>query len=362
MPGTRCDGMDVLDVHDVVTDALRCAREERKPQLVEAVTYRFRGHSMADPEEYRSKDEVEEWRERDPIQAFGKRLVDEDVITQDQFEELDEKAIETVDEARAVRRPVAVPGPRLALRRRLRLHRRRARLVDRRRALARGAPRRAGARGRRAAAPARRGRRRLRERGRPGGAQPPPAESDDEDEPRTRPARARSPETSPRPREAPTSAGDALPRGAQPGAARGDAGGREGLPDGRGHRRVPGRLQGDRRPARGVRREARARHADLREHDRRHGRGRGDARPSPGGRADDDQLLAARDGPDREPRGRDPLHVRRPGEGADGDPHAAGRGAPARPHPLALASRPTTCTCPACWWPRRARRRTPRAC
>ena len=79
--------------------ALRCAREERKPQLVEAVTYRFRGHSMADPEEYRTKDEVEEWRERDPIQAFAKRLVDEGVITQDQFEELDEKAIETVDEA-----------------------------------------------------------------------------------------------------------------------------------------------------------------------------------------------------------------------------------------------------------------------
>jgi pyruvate dehydrogenase E1 component alpha subunit len=99
VPGTRCDGMDVLDVHDVVTDALRCAREERKPQLVEAVTYRFRGHSMADPEEYRTKDEVEEWRERDPIQAFAKRLQDEDVISKDQFEELDEKAIEAVDEA-----------------------------------------------------------------------------------------------------------------------------------------------------------------------------------------------------------------------------------------------------------------------
>ncbi len=43
------------------------AREERRPQLVEAVTYRFRGHSMADPEEYRTKEEVEEWRRRDPI-------------------------------------------------------------------------------------------------------------------------------------------------------------------------------------------------------------------------------------------------------------------------------------------------------
>src|ERR687893_597204 len=99
VPGTRCDGMDVLDVHDCVTSALKCAREERKPQLVEAVTYRFRGHSMADPEEYRTKDEVEEWRERDPIQAFAKRLQDEDVVSKDQFEELDQKAIETVDES-----------------------------------------------------------------------------------------------------------------------------------------------------------------------------------------------------------------------------------------------------------------------
>ena len=82
VPGTRCDGMDVLDVHSVVTDALRCAREERQPQLVEAVTYRYRGHSMADPEEYRTKEEVEEWRERDPIKAFADRLVDEGVLDQ----------------------------------------------------------------------------------------------------------------------------------------------------------------------------------------------------------------------------------------------------------------------------------------
>ena len=62
------------------TEALGCAREERKPQLVEAVTYRYRGHSMADPEEYRTKEEVEEWRKRDPIATFSKRLVDEGVL------------------------------------------------------------------------------------------------------------------------------------------------------------------------------------------------------------------------------------------------------------------------------------------
>jgi pyruvate dehydrogenase E1 component alpha subunit len=99
VPGSKCDGMDVLDVHACVTNALKCAREERRPQLVEAVTYRFRGHSMADPEEYRTKDEVEEWRERDPIQAFAGRLQDESIVSKEQYEELDKKAIETVDEA-----------------------------------------------------------------------------------------------------------------------------------------------------------------------------------------------------------------------------------------------------------------------
>jgi len=86
-------------VHDVVTNALKCAREERKPQLVEAVTYRFRGHSMADPEEYRTKEEVEEWRKRDPIESFGKRLMDEGVVSDGDLAKLDEQAIATVDDA-----------------------------------------------------------------------------------------------------------------------------------------------------------------------------------------------------------------------------------------------------------------------
>jgi hypothetical protein len=99
VPGSQCDGMDVLDTHSVVTDALKCAREQRKPQLVEAVTYRYRGHSMADPEEYRSKEEVEEWRERDPIKAFADRLVDEKVLTAEDVERFDQEATQLVDDA-----------------------------------------------------------------------------------------------------------------------------------------------------------------------------------------------------------------------------------------------------------------------
>ena len=99
VPGSQCDGMDVLDTEAVIAEAVRCAREERKPQLVEAVTYRFRGHSMADPEEYRTKEEVEEWRKRDPIETFGKRLVDEGVLAEKDLEKLDEEAMHKVDEA-----------------------------------------------------------------------------------------------------------------------------------------------------------------------------------------------------------------------------------------------------------------------
>src|SRR3954452_22135143 len=99
VPGTRCDGMDVLDVHAAIGEALRCARDQRKPQLVEAVTYRFRGHSMADPEEYRTKEDVEEWRKRDPIENFKRRLVDEGIISDEDAEKMDEEVVGQIDKA-----------------------------------------------------------------------------------------------------------------------------------------------------------------------------------------------------------------------------------------------------------------------
>src|SRR5438477_2239445 len=99
VPGNRCDGMDVLDVEACVSTALEKARGERQPQLVGAVTCRFRGHSMADPEEYRTKEEVEEWRTRDPINTFKQRLADEGHVSDDGFGKLDEKVTGIVDEA-----------------------------------------------------------------------------------------------------------------------------------------------------------------------------------------------------------------------------------------------------------------------
>ena len=99
VPGARCNGMDVLDTHAELERAVKAAREDRVPQLVEAVTYRFRGHSMADPEEYRSKEEVEEWQRRDPITTFRERVVDGGLLSGEDVEKLDEEAQARVEEA-----------------------------------------------------------------------------------------------------------------------------------------------------------------------------------------------------------------------------------------------------------------------
>jgi pyruvate dehydrogenase E1 component alpha subunit len=99
VPGTKCDGMDVLDVHAAIEHGLKCARDQRKPHLVEAITYRFRGHSMADPEEYRTKEDVEEWRKRDPIETFKGRLVEEGVLSEEDAKRLDEEVMAEVDVA-----------------------------------------------------------------------------------------------------------------------------------------------------------------------------------------------------------------------------------------------------------------------
>ena len=80
IPGRRVDGMDVVAVREGVAAGLQAAREEERPTLLEAFTYRFRGHSAADPEVYREREEVEEWREKDPIENFARRCVDEGVL------------------------------------------------------------------------------------------------------------------------------------------------------------------------------------------------------------------------------------------------------------------------------------------
>jgi pyruvate dehydrogenase E1 component alpha subunit len=99
VPGERIDGMDVLTVRDAVSEGIRLAREERRPTMVEAFTYRYRGHSAADPEVYREREEVEEWREKDPIETFARRCVAEGALSERKVEKAREKADLTVREA-----------------------------------------------------------------------------------------------------------------------------------------------------------------------------------------------------------------------------------------------------------------------
>src|SRR6202171_1837932 len=111
VPGMRCDGMDVVDTHTVLCEAVRRVREDRRPVLVEAVTYRFRGHSMADPEQYRTKEDVAQWRARDPIPAFGDLLIREGVIDEEKRTEIDAQAVERVDAAVAFAETAPFPAP-----------------------------------------------------------------------------------------------------------------------------------------------------------------------------------------------------------------------------------------------------------
>jgi pyruvate dehydrogenase E1 component alpha subunit len=99
IPGQRIDGMDVMAVREAVAEGIRLAREERKPTLLEAFTYRFRGHSAADPEVYREREEVEEWREKDPIENFARRCVEAGILGEREVQEVRDKAEATVLEA-----------------------------------------------------------------------------------------------------------------------------------------------------------------------------------------------------------------------------------------------------------------------
>jgi pyruvate dehydrogenase E1 component alpha subunit len=111
VPGLRCDGMDVVATYEVMREAINRVRDDHRPLLVEAVTYRFRGHSMADPEEYRTKEQVAEWRRRDPIPGFADRLVRGGLLEAGGLEEIDRAVVKRIDDAVAFADSSAFPPP-----------------------------------------------------------------------------------------------------------------------------------------------------------------------------------------------------------------------------------------------------------
>jgi pyruvate dehydrogenase E1 component alpha subunit len=99
MPAWAVDGMDVLAVEDATRRALEAIRAGGGPHFLEFRTYRFRAHSMFDPELYRSKEEVEEWKGRDPIPRFGERLREAEILDDAGWKELEEGVVREVEDA-----------------------------------------------------------------------------------------------------------------------------------------------------------------------------------------------------------------------------------------------------------------------
>jgi len=101
IPGRQVDGMDVLAVHAEVVEAVKDARaaEEPMPTLLEIKTYRYRGHSMSDPAKYRTKEELESYRQQDPILILQKRMADAGLLDDERFKQLDEQCKAAVTEA-----------------------------------------------------------------------------------------------------------------------------------------------------------------------------------------------------------------------------------------------------------------------
>lgn len=99
IPNARVDGMDVMAVYDAAEKHLAYIRAGNGPFFLEAVTYRFRGHSMGDPERYREKDEIEKWKEEDPIGIYRKYLLDEKISTVKELDAIDLQVEEQTQEA-----------------------------------------------------------------------------------------------------------------------------------------------------------------------------------------------------------------------------------------------------------------------
>src|SRR5579862_8402884 len=96
MPGDTVDGMSAEAVHDSVSRAVKRARGGEGPTLLEIKTYRYKGHSISDPQKYRSKEEVEEYKGRDPIKQVLDTILAKKLASQEQIDEIDKRVNETV--------------------------------------------------------------------------------------------------------------------------------------------------------------------------------------------------------------------------------------------------------------------------
>src|SRR6266508_2611246 len=99
MKNSRVDGMDVMKIYEATKEAIEYVRTNSQPYLLEAITYRYRGHSMGDPERYRKQEEVKKWQETDPIGIFRKYLIEKKTVTAKMLDEIEAKVDQEVNKA-----------------------------------------------------------------------------------------------------------------------------------------------------------------------------------------------------------------------------------------------------------------------
>lgn len=99
MKGRQVNGMDIFAVYEATKEAIDAIHAGGGPQFLEIITYRFEGHSMGDPLRYRTKDEVEKWRDDDPIGILERHLFAEKVATKEELEHIDNEVDKVIDAA-----------------------------------------------------------------------------------------------------------------------------------------------------------------------------------------------------------------------------------------------------------------------
>lgn len=115
MPGAAVDAMSVEEVHKAVAEAAERARNGEGPTLLEFRTYRYKGHSMSDPAKYRTKEEVEEYKMRDPVEVVKRTILEKKYATDQDIEKIDQEISQIVDESVKFAEESAFPDPSEAL-------------------------------------------------------------------------------------------------------------------------------------------------------------------------------------------------------------------------------------------------------
>jgi pyruvate dehydrogenase E1 component alpha subunit len=111
IPGVTVDGMDITAVYEAVQEARKRARAGDGPTLIEAETYRYRGHYEGDEQNYRTDEELQKWKDQDAIETFKTRLMDRDELTEAEFEEMKSEVEETIADAIEFAQDADLPHP-----------------------------------------------------------------------------------------------------------------------------------------------------------------------------------------------------------------------------------------------------------